>query len=94
MDPVAKLKSVIANVVEVYEQGKVEVFNAEAEELMRKCGENELMAVGCKIVRLPSGKKYVELPYDGLSKKKLVKLFEHLGTSAAAENLDDMLPVD
>ena len=94
MDPVKKLKSVIQNVQEILDTGKTEVFNEAAEELMRKCGRNELMAVGCKIVTLPNKKQYVELPYDGLSKKRLSKLFEQLGTTAAAERLDDMLPVD
>ena len=94
MDEVAKLKSVISHVVDIYEQGKVEVFNEEAQELIRKCGRNELMAIGCKIVHWPTGKEYIELPYDGLSKKRLNKLFVQLGTSAYAEKLDDMLPVD
>lgn len=94
MDSVAKLKSVIQSVQEVLDTGKVEVFNDAAQELIRKCGRNELMAVGCKIVMPPTRREYIELPYDGLSKKRLSKLFEQLGTSAAEVHLDDMLPVD
>ena len=94
MDPVNKLKSVIQNVQEVLNKGKVEIFNEEARDLINKCGRNELLAVGCKIVILPNKVEYVELPYDGLSKKRLSKLFEQLGTSAAEVHLEDMLPVD
>ena len=94
MDPISKLKSVIQNVQEALDTGESQLFNEAAQELIRKCGRNEIMAVGCKIVKLPSGKEYLELPEDGLSKKRLSKLFEQLGTSAAAVHLDDMLPVD
>lgn len=94
MDSIQKLKWVIQNVQAVLDTGESELYNDAAKELIKKCGRNELMAVGCKIVILPSGKEYIELPYDGLSKKRLSKLFEQLGTSAAAVHLDDMLPVD
>ena len=94
MEPVAKLKSVIRQVSELLDQGKMEVFNEEADSLIRRCGRNELMSVGCKIVILPNRKEYIELPYDGFNKKRLGKLFEQLGTSAAEVHLEELLPVE
>ena len=94
MNSIDKLKHVIQKVQEELDTGDTELFNERAEQLVKQCGRNELMAVGCKVVTLPSGKEYIELPYDGLSKKRLSKLFEQLGTSAAAVHLDEMLPVE
>lgn len=78
MEYIKKLKQVIKEVNKVYDTGVTQVFNENARELIDKCGINELLLVGCKIVRSPSGKQYVELPYKGIDTKRIDSLFDKL----------------
>ena len=78
-----RIKRTIAKINELIDQSKFDIYGQEYEDLINEYGRNELMILGCKLCKTPTGIKHIEIPYHGISKRRLDKALE---TLAALEN--------
>ena len=75
MDPElkAKAESVILDLKAKQDQGKIELYNKELDDMMDKHGQLDLLAAGCQYVK-SSWKNYLILPEEYIEDKFIERL--------------------
>ena len=73
-----RINKTVAKINELIDKGKFDIYGQEYEDLISQYGANELMVLGCKMCKTPTGIKHIEIPYHGISKRRLNKAFETL----------------
>ena len=66
-----RIDKTIAKINQLIEEGKFSIFGQEYEDIIKEYGVNELMILGCKICKTPTGIRHLEIPYHGVSKRRL-----------------------
>ena len=78
-----RINKTIAKIEQLRDRCKFDIYGEEYEAIIKEYGANELMILGCKLCKTPTGIKHLEIPYHGISKRRLDKALE---TIAALEN--------
>lgn len=73
-----RIDRTIAKIEQLREQSKFDLYGKEYEDIISEYGANELMILGCKLCKTPTGVKHIEIPYHGISKRRLDKAVENL----------------
>lgn len=73
-----RINRTVAKINSLIDKGKFDIYGQEYDDLINEYGANELMILGCKMCKSPNGVKHLEVPYHGISKRRLNKALETL----------------
>ena len=73
-----RIKKAVAKINQLIEKGEFSLYGQDYIDMVNEYGINELMVLGCKLCETPTKIKHLEIPYHGISKRRLDKALETL----------------